>query len=172
MEPTFQFESQVGKFDFNHWSYHLPVPDEYALQLMDKENKRVMVWLANDGPYHMALMKSKEYWYILVNQELRKKHQLKEGSKIKVQLAKDPNFYGHELPEELEVLLDQDKEGHNYFKSLTPGKQRSLVYIVTKVKNPESRMKKSLAIVHHLKLAKGVLDFKQLNEWIKYYNNL
>jgi len=68
--------------------------------------------------------------------------------------------------------LDQDEEGNAFFRSLTPGKQRSLIYIVTTVKNPESRMKKSLAIIHHLKLAKGKLDFRQLNTWIKYYNNL
>jgi hypothetical protein len=33
-------------------------------------------------------------------------------------------------------------------------------------------MRKSLAILYHLKLGKGKLDFRQLNEWIKRYNNL
>ena len=68
--------------------------------------------------------------------------------------------------------MDQDEEGATYFKRLTPGKQRMMVYTVTKVKNPESKMKKALAIIHHLKLAKGKLDYKQLNELIKYYNKL
>lgn len=166
------FESRLGKFDFNHWHYHFPVPDEIAAQMMDKNHRRVLVKINGSQPFHMALMKAKECWYILINQELRKKLDLDENKKATIQIERDSSEYGHEVPEEFLVLMDQDEEGSVFFKSLTPGKQRSLIYLVTKVKNPESRMKKSLAIMHHLKLAKGQLDFKQLNEWIKYYNNL
>nr|WP_246628800.1 YdeI/OmpD-associated family protein [Algoriphagus marincola] len=117
-------------------------------------------------------MKAREYWYILITKNLRKKLGVKESNAYVITLEQDQSEYGHEVPEEFEVLLDQDEEGQKYFNSLTPGKQRSLIYLVTKVKNPESRMKKSLAILHHLKVAEGKLDFKQLNEWIKHYNNL
>jgi hypothetical protein len=55
---------------------------------------------------------------------------------------------------------------------LTKGKQRGLIYIVTKVKNTNSRLNKSLAIIEHLKDVKGNLEYKMLNEKIKYYNNL
>jgi hypothetical protein len=120
----------------------------------------------------MALMKAKECWYVLVNQELRKKLELDEEMPFSVRIERDHSEFGHEVPEELQVLLDQDEEGNEYFRKLTPGKQRSLIYLVTTVKNSESRMRKSLAILHHLKLAKGKLDFKQLQVWIKHYNNL
>lgn len=69
-------------------------------------------------------------------------------------------------------MLDQDEQGNELFHALTKGKQRSLVYLVTKVKNSDSRLNKSLAIIEHLKDVKGQLDFKMLNEKIKYYNNL
>lgn len=165
------FSGTLGRFDFNHWSYHIPVPDEVAAQMMDESHRRVLVWIKDSGPYHMALMKAKECWYVLVNQELRTKFKLDEEKSFPVKIERDHSEFGHDIPEELQVLLDQDEEGNGYFRKLTPGKQRSLVYIVTTVKNPESRMKKSLAIIHHLKLAKGKLDFKQLNILIKYYNN-
>jgi uncharacterized protein YdeI (YjbR/CyaY-like superfamily) len=76
------------------------------------------------------------------------------------------------MPEELQVLLDQDDMGNELFHALTKGKQRSLVYLVSKVKNSNSRLNKSLAIIEHLKDVKGKLDYRMLNEKIKYYNNL
>jgi len=69
-------------------------------------------------------------------------------------------------------MMEQEPEAKLVFDKLTPGKQRTLIYIVNKVKNPESRMKKAQAISHHLKVCQSNLDFKQLNELIKYYNNL
>jgi hypothetical protein len=166
------FKGKLESFDFNHWSFHVPVPDEISSQFLNKNNRRVLVSINHQGPWHMALMKAKDYWYVLINQEIRKNFRLEMGDLLSISLEKDNSEFGHELPEEFQVLMDQDQEGNAYFRALTPGKQRGLVYIVTKVKNPESRMKKSLAIMHHLRLAKGKLDFKQLNEMIKYYNNL
>lgn len=167
-----RFTSTLEAFDFNHWSYHIPVPMEIANQMMENNNRRVLIKLGYLESIPMALMKAKAYWYILVNQQIRRELNLETGQAIAVDIEKDHSEYGHEMPEEFQVMLDQDTEGCNYFKSLTPGYQRGLVYIVAKVKNPESRMKKSLAIMHHLKLAKGKLDYKQLNEVIKHYNNL
>lgn len=166
------FEEKLGKFDFNHWHYHIPVPDAIAEKMMDETHRRVLIWINDAGPYHMALMKAKECWYVLVNQELRKKLKLDEERTFTVNIERDQSEFGHDVPDEFQVLLDQDEAGNDYFRALTPGKQRSLIFIVTTVKNSESRMRKSLAILHHLKLAKGKLDFKQLNEWIKHYNNL
>ncbi|UZD23129.1 YdeI/OmpD-associated family protein [Algoriphagus halophytocola] len=170
--PCHIFDSALSAFDFNHWQYHFPVPDECSAKLLEGDHRRVLVWIENEGPYPMALMKSKTYWYVLINQDLRKKFKMQPEQVFTLKMEKDHSDYGHEMPEELQVLMDQDEEGEKYFKSLTPGKQRMMVYTVTKVKNPESRMKKALAIIHHLKLVKGKLDYKQLNEQIKYYNNL
>lgn len=166
------FEGTLGKFDFNHWHFHIPVPDAIADQMMDDTHRRVLIWIKETGPFHMALMKAKECWYVLVNQELRKKLDLDMEQPFPVKIERDHSEFGHDVPEEFQVLLDQDEEGNDFFRKLTPGKQRSLIYLVTTVKNPDSRMRKSLAILHHLKLAKGKLDFKQLNEWIKHYNKL
>lgn len=170
--PRITFSSSMEEFDIKIWNFHIPVPDDIASQMMDAQHRRVLVWINSQGPFHMALMKVKSYWYLILNQEMKKKLGLETGKPIEVILERDSSEFGHDVPEEFLVLLDQDEEGNAYFRALTMGKQRSLIYLVTKVKNPESRMKKSLAILHHLKHAQGKLDFKQLNEWIKHYNNL
>ncbi|WP_200977510.1 YdeI/OmpD-associated family protein [Echinicola sp. 20G] len=161
----------LEKFDNNLWQYHFPIPDDIAESFIVNENKRVICEIATIK-FRAALMKSKDYWFVLINQALREKLGLNQGEQAMLSLVKDKSEFGHEMPEELQVLLDQDDTGNQYFRSLTMGKQRSLVYIVTKVKNSNSRLNKALAIVEHLKDVKGVLDFKMLNEKIKHYNNL
>ncbi|MEP0710683.1 MAG: YdeI/OmpD-associated family protein [Algoriphagus sp.] len=167
-----EFQGELAAFQFNHWQYHVPLTEEISSQMMDAKHRRVLVWIKDEGPFNMALMKAKDYWYLLINQELRTRFHLDDDTSFSLKIERDHSEYGHEMPEELQVLMDQDEEGAYYFEGLTPGSQRMMIYTVNKVKNPESRMKKALAIIHHLKLAKGKLDYKQLNELIKYYNKL
>jgi hypothetical protein len=166
------FLSTLEDFHTNLWRFHLPVPEVIAAQFIEGDNRRVKVHLEGIPTFPAALMKTKEYWYILLNKPNREKLKIAEGDKITMTLEKDHSEFGHEMPEEMQVLLDQDEVGSKYFYALTKGKQRGLIYIVTKVKNPNSRLNKSLAIIEHLKEVKGKLDYKLLNEKIKYYNNL
>jgi hypothetical protein len=149
----------------------VPVPDEIAQSLIEGDNKRVICSIDLKIRFPAALLKNKEYWFVLVNKENREKAKIEEGQKLEVTLEKDHSEYGHEMPEELQVLLDQDEKGSQHFFALTKGKQRALIYLVGKVKNSNSRLSKSLAIIEHLKDAQGKLDFRKLNEKIKYFNN-
>ncbi len=167
-----EFQATIQKLDYNHWQHHLPVPDRFIADLVTKESRRVLVHYNGQGPFQLALFKGKEYWYLLINQEIRKKLKVEAGDELDIRLEKDTSEYGHEVPEEFTVMMDQDTEAKMYFDNLTPGKQRSLIYIVGKVKSSESRMKKALAITHHMKEGQGNLDYKRLNELIKFYNNL
>ena len=92
------------------------------------------------------------------------------GDQVTITLEKDTSEYGMPMPESLMLLLDQDEEGSKYFHELTPGKQRSLIYIVSKVKNIDKQINKGLAILEHLREFKGQIEYKQLNEKIKSYN--
>jgi len=166
------FLGKLEKFDSNLWQYHIPVPDSIASKYIEKDNRRVYCTLNGKQKIQCALMKAQPYWYVLMNKELRNKLVVEEGDTIEVLLEKDHTEFGHEVPEEFQVMMDQDEEGNSYFQSLTPGKQRALIYLVTKVKNSDSRIKKSLAIFHHLKEVKGKLDFKMLNETIKHFNKI
>jgi hypothetical protein len=171
MGPRQTFKSTIEDFQTNLWRYHLPVDEKIAELFIAGENRRVNITLNGHITWQAALMKSKSYWFILVNQERMDQLQLKTGMPVQVILEKDHSAYGHEMPEELQVLLEQDDEGNRYFSALTKGKQRSLVYIVSRVKHSDSRLNKALAIIHHLKEVRGQLDFKKLNETIKHYNN-
>ena len=172
MEKVISFSSTLENFHTNLWQFHIPIPENIIANWDMTGEKRVVVTLNNSRTYPAALLKSKTYYFILVNKEIKSALRLDEGKSVEVFLQQDNSEFGHSLPEEFEILLDQDEIGADFFYQLTKGKQRSLVYLVSKVKNSNSRLKKALAILSHLKKVKGQLDFKLLQEEIKHYNNL
>jgi uncharacterized protein YdeI (YjbR/CyaY-like superfamily) len=72
--------------------------------------------------------------------------------------------------EEFEAVIFGDENVFHYFKALTPGKQRNLIHLVNKIKNPDIKINRSMAIAKHLLETNGVLEFKQLNETIKAFH--
>jgi uncharacterized protein YdeI (YjbR/CyaY-like superfamily) len=110
--------------------------------------------------------------FININKELRDQLKLRVGMEVTATLQKDESKYGLPIPEELQELLIQDPEGDRLFHALTPGKQRSLIYIVGKPKQSETRIKKAVVLIEHLKANLGKIDFKRLNEDMKAANKM
>ena len=67
------------------------------------------------------------------------------------------------MPEEMAEVLAQDEEGNRLFHALSPGKQRTLLYYAGQPKTSDTRLKRAVVFVEHLKANKGKIDFKQLN---------
>ncbi|QNL22981.1 YdeI/OmpD-associated family protein [Hyphobacterium sp. CCMP332] len=169
---TDQFNSRVENFNTNLWGHHFIVPEEIAKKYIEGDNRRVICTLNGIKKVRAALMPSKNGWYILLNKKVRSELEIEEESKISVLIEKDRSEFGMDVPEEFIEVMGQEELAWERFQQLTPGKQRTLIYIVNKVKNTDSRIRKALAIAHHLKEMKDVPDFKRINELIKYYNNL
>lgn len=163
-------ESILEKFESNLWGYHFLIPKEVSQHFIKGNDRRVICTINDTERVHSGLMPLDGQHYILVNKALREKLGLSLGSKVKLELEKDLSEYGMEMPEPLQVLLDQDEEGAQFFHALTPGKQRSLIYIVSKVKNTDSQLNKALAILQHLKDTKGKPNGPQLMQTIKEFN--
>lgn len=169
--PT--FESTIHEFKNDVYGYHIPVPDEINEYFQNNyEDKRVLYSINNSETRPGGIMKTLKYHYILLNRQFIKQNKLHRGQKVIVTVEKDESEYGMPMPEELQAVFDQDEFCKDYFDQLTPGKQRNLIYIVSKIKSPDKRINKALAIAEHLNEVEGKLDFKMLNETIKKYNNL
>lgn len=166
------FDTTIDNFHTDLWGHHFLVPDEIANKYIEGDNRRVICHLNNSIKIRAALMPSKKGWYVLLNRKNREKLCLEEGSSLTVRIEKDKSEFGMDVPEEFVEVMGQETEAWEAFQKLTKGKQRSLIYIVSKVKNTDSRIRKALAIAHHLRESGTKLDFKKLNELIKYYNNL
>lgn len=163
-----RIESRFEFFDdSNLWGGHVPLERETVKEFLEGD-KRVLCTLNGKLTIHAALLSDGNgAYYILINKERAKKLGLQRGSPLLVELEKDTSKYGMEMPEEFEVLLEQDEEASAVFEALSPGKQRNLIHIVSVPKSSDIRLRKALAIVNYIKSTQGEIDFKDLYEALK-----
>lgn len=165
-----QFSAKLDQFYNDLWGFHFVVPKEIALSFIQEDDRRVIATFNDEIKNHCALMPKKGEYFILINKQTREKLKITVGDSVLISLEKDTSEYGMPMPEEMLMVLSQDEDSFRIFEGLTPGKKRTLIFLVSSVKNIDSRIRKSLAIAEHLKLCNGKIDFKQLNELIKMYN--
>lgn len=158
------FTTTLANFGTALWTFHILVPDEHAQPFLGENDRRVVCTLNNSLEFQCALMpKGDGQYFININKKIREKLKLQLGSVVEVSLRKDESKYGLPMPAEFAELLAQDDEGNRLFQALTPGKQRSMLYIVGQPKTSDTRLKRAVVIVEHLKANSGKIDFKQLS---------
>ncbi|MBT8309485.1 MAG: YdeI/OmpD-associated family protein [Flavobacteriaceae bacterium] len=77
-----------------------------------------------------------------------------------LQFFEDTSKYGVDMPDELQAVLDTDSEAFEIFESFTPGKQRSIIYMISRYKNSQTKIDKSLILTDNIK--RGIRDNKEL----------
>jgi len=168
------FKATLEQLDSSVWGQHIMVPDKVVKKFMSKDkNTRIICNINKTFSFHAALMPiGGGAYFINFSKQNSKKFGLKEGEILHVEILKDESKYGIPMPEEFQELLYQDIEGDKVFHALTPGKQRSLLHIIGKIKNTDIRIRKGLVVLNHLKSNNGKLDFRQLNEDFKNYKDI
>lgn len=162
------FIGKVEKLNSSVYGHCVEVPTKIIEYYKKKDITRFMASINKHKSIHCAFVPNgKGRAYILLNKEIRKALELGIGSDVSVVVDPDNSKYGMPLPEELEELFYQDPEGSDVFHTLTPGKQRSLLFLVGKPKSSKTRLKKALTIIEYLKDTGGQLDYKELNEAFK-----
>ena len=160
----------LGDKRSNLWGFHFRIPEEVAIKFKNGKDRRIIATFNNQIKNHCAIMPSHEGPFIMLNKQLVQQLNIEEGDLVAIQIEKDNSEFGMPICEEFEAVILGDKEVFNHFKRLTPGKQRNLIHLVNKIKSPDIKMIRSMAIAHHLMEAKGKLEFKQLNNTIKEFN--
>ncbi len=167
-EHIFHFTSALELSTNKLWGAHFVVPDIIAQVFVSNDVRRVVCTLNEKITYQCALLpKGDGSFLITVNKKTRDTLGLKAGSPVQVSLRKDESEYGLPMPEEMAEVLAQDADGDRLFHALTPGKIRTLLYIVGQVKDPDKRIGRAFAIVEHLKTNEGKINYRQLNEAMK-----
>jgi len=162
------FQTKLETFEDRLYTQHVKVPEDVVTCYKDKGIKRFIAQLNNGIQFPCAILSAGEDGkYLIVSNELKKKNKLAIGEQVTVRLEPDNSKYGMPLPIELEELLLQEPDFELYFDKLTPGKQRALIFQVSKLKSENKRVEKSIVISRYLVEQKGKLDFKELNEAFK-----
>lgn len=125
------------------------------------EDRRVICKLNGTIEFHCAFNFSKtEGYYIYVNRSTLKKLKLTSGDVVSTIFKKDTSKYQFEMPEEFEEVLRTDQKASKIFHSLTPGNQRGIIHLITKIKSTEKRIQKSLLFSKKLKM--GITSPREL----------
>lgn len=162
------FTSHLRRSTNKLWSAHVYVPPDVASRLTSAGSRRVVCTLNGTATFTCALVAYRRgEWVVAVNRTLQRTLGLSLDDKVRVSLASDPSEYGHAMPAELAEGLKQDPEARALFRALTLGRQRTLLYIVSAVKDPAKRALRSAVILRHLRQNDGVLRYRQLAEQLR-----
>ena len=166
---TQKFQAKLEHVDDSSlmWNYRIEVP-ENIVEHYRSTDKRVKCSINNTTPIHCALFSNGDgSFYIVLNKEVRKQLKIEAGDKLEITIEKDESKYGIFVPDFFEELCYQDPEADVLFHQLTPGKQRSLLHIIGKLKSEQKQLEKALIIFDYLKTVNGKLDFRELNQAFK-----
>ena len=164
----FSFNGIITTVESPMWNMHIDVPADITLALKTQKISRLICTFNGKQPSHCALMSHGDgNYFILLNKERSKKLGVSIGSPVLLHIEADQSTYGMPMPEEMAELMRQDPEADRHFHALTPGKQRSLLFIIGKPKGSETRLKKAIGICEYLKSVNGALDFQEMNQALK-----
>ena len=144
-------------------SHSLIIPESHAFPFVEKGHGRVRVQARFEGKaidFHAALQKYQGQFVITFGRRYQKELGIYPNDYFELQLFEDNSRYGVEMPEELEVVLQSDPEAKQVFESFTAGKIRSLIYVIARYKNSQTRIDKSIILTENLK--RGIRDPREL----------
>lgn len=149
------------------WHFLLVKKEIVAKFGFEGKFKRVVCTINDGEGFQCALLPWGDLFYIIVNKKKRDAIGIVAGDTVDVLLEKDESKYGLPMPEEFREVLDQDPDGDALFHALSEGKQRSLLYLLSKPKDIDVRIHQALLIVEHLKANDGNVIGDRLNEELK-----
>ncbi len=161
--PAFDFDTRIGKIDYLN-TYYLFIPAELVTEIGGIAGKRFVCLVNNKVSYQSGLVALGEgEAYICISTKRMKEAGCAEGDVVNLKLTPDTSEFGFEVPEELQEVFNQDPEGEERFRKLTPGKQRYIIYYVSGVKNPQKRVDRALLLIGNLKkLPIGKEEFRAM----------
>lgn len=149
------------------WHFLIVEKEIVAKFAFEDKFKRVICSINGSEPFQCALMPWGEMFYIIVNKKKRDEVGVVAGDMVDVLLVKDESKYGLPMPEEFEEVLKQDPEGDRLFHELSKGKQRSILYLLSRSKDVDTRIHHALIVVEHLRQNEGKIDGEKLYKEMK-----
>ena len=132
--------------------YYLSIPKAAVAEMGGKFNQRLVCSVGSKLSFHCALMSMGDgSGCITLSREKMSVLKARERDWVTVTIKPDKSRYGMSVPKEFQAWLKQDKEGAARFNQLSGGKQRSILFQISGVKNPKLRLERSAQIIEGLK---------------------
>jgi hypothetical protein len=88
-------------------------------------------------------------FFIIVSTKNFKKINRQPEEIIPFEIMEDPDPLGIDIPETIEVLLEQDKELNSKFSKLTDGKKRSIIVQTSKIKDIDKQIATTIRLINN-----------------------
>lgn len=162
-----KFFAEIQSFGINDTFIgpYFIIPDAIALELLKNTiQKRILCTINNKItiPRIINFSKKENFYYVLISKSDLKNLNINFNSEVAVALIPDKSKYGMPICEEFQEVLFQDPEGEILFDALLPGKKRSLIFYISKIKSSQLKIERCFVILNHLKNNKGNLNTIQL----------
>lgn len=138
-----QLEKRKGGYFF------LQIEAEIVNQFEKKRHTRFLCTLEKTSTFQCGLNHLGDgNFFIILSKEKLQAVNKQLGDKIHYELSEDPNPLGVEMPEVLEVILEQDETVKAIFESLTMGKKRNVIFQMNKIKDLDKQVQKTIKLIH------------------------
>ncbi|GAB5527336.1 MAG: hypothetical protein Roseis2KO_52080 [Roseivirga sp.] len=152
--PHFQFEQPVHQLEKRKGGYYyLKIDASTVNQYEKKRATRLICTIDDKVSYSCGLNHYGDgNYFIILSTKNFKKLGKQLGDMVSFEIYEDPNPLGVEVPEVLQVLLDQDPEAKTTFESMTDGRKRSLIYTIKPVKDIDKQVQKILTFLEEYRM--------------------
>lgn len=148
---NFKSEQIIGQLEKRKGGYYfLKVNAEIVEKFENKGKTRFICKLDDKMSFQCGLNHFGDGNYFMIISTKRFKligRQL--GETIPFELIEDPNPLGIQLPETIEILLEQDNELKNKFDQLTDGKKRTIIVLISKIKDIDKQISKTIDLINN-----------------------
>lgn len=151
---NYKSEQIIGQLEKRKGGYFfLKVDAEIVDQFENKRKTRLICKLDNKISFQCGLNHLGDgNFFIIISTKNLKLIERQLGEIIPFELMEDPNPLGIDLPETLEVLLEQDIELKNKFDKLTDGKKRSIIVQISKIKDIDKQISRTMELINNPQL--------------------
>ena len=147
---SYKSEQIIGQLEKRKGGYFfLKIDAEIVNQFENKRLTRFLCTLENSLTFQCGLnhLGDGNFFIILSAKNLQSVNK-ELGDKIFYELNEDPNPLGVEMPEVLEVILEQDEALKLIFESLTLGKKRNVIHQMIKIKDIDKQVDKTIKLIN------------------------
>lgn len=146
---TFKSHQTIGQLEKRKGGYFfLKIDADIINQFPNKRLTRFLCTLEDRLTFQCGLnhLGDGNFFIILSGSNLAYV-QKKLGDEIHFELNEDPNPLGVDMPEVLEVVIEQDEHLKTIFESLTPGKKRNIIHQISRIKDIDKQIQKSTKLI-------------------------
>ncbi|RIV21604.1 DUF1905 domain-containing protein [Fibrisoma montanum] len=154
--PHFTLEQPIRQLDKRQGGYyHLVITPEVVNQFEKQRATRLVCVLDQTVSFSCGLnhLGDGNFYIIVATQQLKKLGK-NVGDPVVFEIYEDPNPLGVDVPDVLQVLLDQDDDARHRYDALTDGKKRSLIYSIKGIRDIDRQVQKILSFLNEQKAKK------------------